>query len=106
MCTLASFAEVLKARLDEQKIFLISEHNQDRDAYQKLLADYNSLEQHTEALEAEIARLQRIGTNVSVANKGHQRNLSDASTAIATSELTDEVSFVGILISAMCCASV
>jgi hypothetical protein len=81
----------LKARLEEQKIFLISYHDQDRDAYQKLLADYNSLEQRTEALEAEIARLQRVGTNASGAKKGHQRYLSDTSTASATSELPDEI---------------
>jgi len=82
--------EVLKARLEEEKLFLISEHDQDRDAYQKLLTDYNSLEQRNEALEKEIGRLQRVGTNASGAKKGHQRNLSDASTASATSELPDE----------------
>ena len=86
------FTEVLKARLEEEKSFLISEHDQDRDAYQKLLADYNSLEQRSEALEKEISRLQRVGTNASGAKKGHQRNLSDVSTASATSELPDEVS--------------
>jgi hypothetical protein len=106
MCTLASFTEALKARLEEEKLFLISEHDQDRDAYQKLLADYNSLEQRSEALEKEIGRLQRIGTNASGAKKGHQRNLSDASTVSATSELPDEVRCVRVLVSAVCCASV
>jgi hypothetical protein len=102
---LASFTEVLKARLEEEKSFLIREHDQDRDAYQKLLADYNSLEQRNEVLEKEIGRLQRGGTNASGAKKGHQRNLSDASTASATSELPDDVSCVRILISAICCVS-
>lgn len=45
-------------------MFLISKHDQDRDAYQKLLADYNSLEQRSEALEVEIACLQRVGTRL------------------------------------------
>lgn len=85
---------------------MISEHDQDRDAYQKLLTDYNTLEQRNEALEKEISRLQRVGTNASGAKKGHQRNLSDASTASATSELPDEVSCVRMLISAICCAFV
>lgn len=86
---------------------MISEHDQDRDAYQKLLADYNSLEQRNEALEKEIGRLQRVGTNASGAKKGHQRNLSDASTASATSELPDEpVSCMRMLIYAICGASV
>jgi len=106
MCTLTPFTEVLKARLEEEKLFLISEHDQDRDAYQKLLADYNSLEQRGEALEKEIVRLQRGGTSASGAKKGHQRNLSDASTASAASELPDEVGCVRMLISAISCASV
>jgi predicted nucleic acid-binding Zn-ribbon protein len=103
---LACFTEVLKARIKQEKQFLMTEHDQDRDAYQKLLADYNSLEQRSESLEAEIARLQRVGTTASGAKKGHQRNLSDASTASATSELPDEVSHVGMLVSAVCRASV
>jgi hypothetical protein len=96
MVTLTFFTEVLKARLEEEKLFLIREHDQDRDAYQKLLADYNSLEQRSEVLEKEIGRLQRGGANAPGAKKGHQRNLSDASTASATSELPDDVSCVRI----------
>jgi predicted nucleic acid-binding Zn-ribbon protein len=84
----------MKARLEEEKLFLISEHDQDRDAYQKLLADYNSLEQRSEMLETEINRLQRSGTNASGAKKGHQRSLSNASTASATSEFPDDVSLL------------
>ncbi|KAJ9582514.1 hypothetical protein L9F63_003128, partial [Diploptera punctata] len=82
--------EVLKARLEEEKLFLIREHDQDRDAYQKLLADYNSLEQRHEVLEKEIGRLQKSGVNASGAKKGHQRSLSNASTASATSEFPDD----------------
>ncbi|PNF43034.1 hypothetical protein B7P43_G08783 [Cryptotermes secundus] len=82
--------EILKARLEEEKLFLIREHDQDRDAYQKLLADYNSLEQHNEMLEMEVSRLQRGGANASGAKKEHQRSLSNASTASATSELPDD----------------
>lgn len=87
----------MKARLEEEKLFLISEHDQDRDAYQKLLADYNSLEQRSEMLETEINRLQRSGTNASGAKKGHQRSLSNASTASATSEFPDDVSLLWIV---------
>ena len=87
---------ILKTRLEEEKLFLIREHDQDRDAYQKLLADYNALEQRHEVLEKEINRLQRGGGNVAGAKKGHQRSLSNASTASATSELPDDVSNVCI----------
>ncbi|PSN35591.1 Unconventional myosin-Va [Blattella germanica] len=84
--------EILKSRLEEEKRFLIREHDQDRDAYQKLLADYNSLEQRHEAMEKQISRLQRGGVNASGAKKGHHRSLSNASTASATStsELPDD----------------
>ncbi|XP_021923468.1 unconventional myosin-Va [Zootermopsis nevadensis] len=80
----------MKTRLEEEKLFLIREHDQDRDAYQKLLTDYNALEQRSEMLEKEIGRLQRGGANASGGKKGHERNLSDASTASVTSELPDD----------------
>jgi hypothetical protein len=92
----------MKARLEEEKLFLIREHDQDRDAYQKLLADYNALEQRNEMLEKEISRLQRGGTNASGAKKGHERNLSNASTASATSELPDDVTILSLFISFKC----
>jgi hypothetical protein len=88
--------EVMKVRLKEEKLFLIREHDQDRDAYQKLLTDYNALEQRSEMLEKEILRLQRSGANASGAKKGHERNLSDASTASVTSELPDDVSILSV----------
>lgn len=95
----------MKTRLEEEKLFLIREHDQDRDAYQKLLTDYNALEQRSEMLEKEIGRLQRGGANASGGKKGHERNLSDASTASVTSELPDDVSVLSLLISFKCCNS-
>jgi hypothetical protein len=92
--TFVTVAEIMKTRLEEEKLFLIREHDQDRDAYQKLLTDYNSLEQRNEMLEMEISRLQKGGANVSGAKKGHQRSLSNASTASATSELPEDVSLL------------
>jgi hypothetical protein len=99
MYVFTHLAEVMKARLEEEKLFLIREHDQDRDAYQKLLADYNSLEQRSEVLEKEISRLQRGGANSFGAKKGHQRSLSNASTASATSELPDDVSILSMSVS-------
>jgi hypothetical protein len=100
-----TLTEVMKTRLEEEKLFLIREHDQDRNAYQKLLTDYNTLEQRSEMLEKEISRLQRGGANASGAKKGHERNLSNASTASATSELPDDVSILSLLISFKYCNS-
>nr|CAD7262897.1 unnamed protein product [Timema shepardi] len=70
--------ENLKVRLEQEKSFLINEQDQDRDAYQKLLAEYNVLEQRCEALDEELA--QRGGAGV---KKSHNRSHSNTSSISA-----------------------
>ncbi|XP_063217828.1 unconventional myosin-Va isoform X2 [Bacillus rossius redtenbacheri] len=89
--------ETMKARLEQEKLFLISEQDQDRDAYQKLLAEFHGLEQRCEEMAGELARYQRGGADAAGARRGHQRSLSDTSTlsaqddaASATSELPED----------------
>lgn len=61
----------LKEKIEEEKLLLLNEQDSDRHAYQKLLQDYNSLEQHCEKLEKQIAIQHKLPT--------HARNISDAS---------------------------
>lgn len=65
--------ENLKTRLEQEKTLLISEQDQDRNAYQKLLQEYHYLEQHCEGLEKQMNKQNRLGS------PGHVRNLSDIS---------------------------
>nr|CAD7430254.1 unnamed protein product [Timema monikensis] len=66
--------ENLKVRLEQEKSFLMNEQDQDRDAYQKLLAEYNMLEQRCEVLA------QRGGAGV---KKTHNRSHSNTSSISA-----------------------
>ncbi|XP_071452238.1 unconventional myosin-Va isoform X1 [Hetaerina americana] len=80
--------ERLKLRLEEETAFLNQEHDQDRNAYQKLLMEYHALEQQRESLERELALK---GDNNSSGE--HQRSLSNASTTSvvsASSELPED----------------
>ncbi|XP_034943437.1 unconventional myosin-Va isoform X2 [Chelonus insularis] len=63
--------ENLKHRLEQEKDLLLMEHDQDRGAYQKLLKDYQDLEEHAEALERKLAMYV----------PGHSRSLSNASSS-------------------------
>ncbi|XP_046984873.1 unconventional myosin-Va [Schistocerca americana] len=83
--------ENLRARVEQEKLMLIREHDQDRDAYQKLLAEYNLLEQRNESLENELSRLQWSGSSKS----NHQRSFSDASTVSAQDTTASDVSELG-----------
>lgn len=65
------------------------EHDQDRNAYQKLLMEYHVLEQQRDSLEREL--VMKGGSNLA---GEHQRSLSNASTTSvvsASSELPEDV---------------
>lgn len=62
--------ENLKYRLEQEKDLLRLEQDQDRGAYQRLLKEYQDLEQHAEILEQKLA-LHGV--------PGHSRSLSNAS---------------------------
>ncbi|KAL1513922.1 hypothetical protein ABEB36_003260 [Hypothenemus hampei] len=70
--------ENMKLRLEEEKKEILYEADHERQAYQKLLNEYHSLEQHCEELERE---LNRSGI--------HKRNVSDLS-GISTSDVTED----------------
>lgn len=63
--------ENLKVRLEEEKNLLQNEHDSDRQAYQKLLQEYHSLELQCETLEKQMNSQHRLNT--------HMRNISDVS---------------------------
>lgn len=71
----------LKTRIAEEKMMLISEQDQDRNAYQKLLQEYHCLEQHCESLEKEM-------NNRTRGSLGHVRNASDVSSIVDESMAT------------------
>ena len=64
------YLEIIRSKIEQEKLILMREQDQDRDAYQKLLTERNILEARVEALEKEL-------TNQ---GHGHYRSLSDAST--------------------------
>lgn len=74
--------EILKARLEQEKQLLIREQDQDRSAYQKLLRDFHALEQRSDQMERELARIHREGGNIpnTLRKNKHQRTPSSAST--------------------------
>lgn len=79
--------ENLKVRIEEEKNLLINEYDQDREAYQKLLEEYHSLETHYEALQQEIGKQNR--------SNSHVRNNSDISsvtedTVIPISDISED----------------
>lgn len=63
--------ENLKVRLEEEKMLILNEQDSDREAYQKLLQEYNALEQHCEELEKTIQNQNHPAF--------HKRNISDIS---------------------------
>lgn len=63
--------ENLKTRLEEEKILIMNEQDNDKQNYQKLLQEYHNLEQHCEELEKQI---QNQNNHIS-----HRRNISDIS---------------------------
>ncbi|KAK7862317.1 hypothetical protein R5R35_014678 [Gryllus longicercus] len=83
----AGAEELLKERLQKEKALLEREQDQDRNAYQKLLADYHLLETRAETAERELAQERRAARRLPArsggASGGHQRSLSNASTASA-----------------------
>lgn len=58
----------LKRMIEEEKLLMLNEQDNDREAYQKLLQNYNSLEQHCEALEKQLAIQKKSTANDSNAN--------------------------------------
>ncbi|XP_065199527.1 unconventional myosin-Va isoform X2 [Planococcus citri] len=62
--------EMIRSKIEQEKLILLREQDQDRDAYQKLLTERNILEARVEAMEKELMNQ----------GHGHYRSLSDAST--------------------------
>lgn len=85
--------ENLKTRLEQEKLLLINEQDQDRNAYQKLLHEYHNLEQHCESLEKQLNKQNQRGS------PGHVRNLSDISSistvdeSIVSTELPEDYGY-------------
>ncbi|XP_018563166.1 unconventional myosin-Va isoform X1 [Anoplophora glabripennis] len=69
--------ENLKVRLEEEKLMILNDADSDREAYQKLLQQYNYLEQHCEELKQQLQSQNQQGF--------HKRNVSDIS-SISTAD--------------------
>lgn len=63
--------ENMKMRFEQEKMLILNEQDSDKQAYQKLLEEYHSLEQHCENLEAQL--------NAQNLKNTHARNVSDIS---------------------------
>lgn len=81
--------ENLRVRLEEEKMLIMNEQDSDKVAYQKLLEEYHSLEQHCENLEKELRNQSFMAL--------HKRNISDVSsisgvdeTAVSTTEIPED----------------
>lgn len=74
----ANTEERFKYQIAQEKLILINEQDQDRDAYQKLLQEYHCLEQHCESMEKQLNSKNR--------SPGHMRNISDVSSISAVDE--------------------
>lgn len=81
--------ENLRVRLEAEKLLMLNEQDTERGAYQKLLEEYHSLEQHCENLEKQL----RVQNNQGL----HKRNISDLSsisgvdeTALSATELPED----------------
>lgn len=70
--------ENLRVRLEKEKLMIMNEQDSDRHAYQKLLQEYHSLEQHCEDLEKELRSQSTIAL--------HTRNISDVSSISGVDE--------------------
>lgn len=71
--------ENLKVRLEEEKMLILNDQDNDRESYQKLLQEYNCLEQHCEDLEKQIHSQNRQGLM-------HHRSSSDVSSVSTVDE--------------------
>lgn len=81
--------ENLRVRIEEEKMLIMNEQDSDRVAYQKLLQEYHSLEQHCENLEKELQNQS--------SQSYHKRNVSDVSsisgmdeTVVSTTEIPED----------------
>lgn len=70
--------ENLKVRLEEEKLMILNDADSDREAYQKLLQQYNCLEQHCEELKQQLQSQNQQGF--------HRRNVSDISSISTVDE--------------------
>lgn len=70
--------ENLRVRLEEEKLLIMNEQDSDRHAYQKLLQEYHSLEQHCENLEKQLRNQNSMVL--------HTRNISDVSSISGVDE--------------------
>ncbi|XP_030764817.1 unconventional myosin-Va isoform X2 [Sitophilus oryzae] len=71
--------EDIKLRMEEEKNEIQTEADQERQAYQKLLQEYHSMEQHCEQLEKQLSHY---------VHSNHKRNVSDIS-GISTIDISD-----------------
>lgn len=70
--------EDLKVRLEKEKQLMMNEADSDREAYQRLLREYNILEQHCDELKNQLNAQNHMGA--------HRRNASDVSSIYTTDE--------------------
>ncbi|XP_072396790.1 unconventional myosin-Va isoform X1 [Diabrotica undecimpunctata] len=71
--------ENLKVRLEEEKLIIMNEADSDREAYQRLLNEYHTLEQYCEELKLQMKSQGYQGF--------HKRNISDLSSISAIDEV-------------------
>ncbi|KAL7645004.1 UNVERIFIED_CONTAM: hypothetical protein RMT77_004828 [Armadillidium vulgare] len=81
--TLFEGEENLKKKFESEKTLLLMEYDQDKSAYQKLLREYNKLEQKCENLEDDLFRYK--------GNKSHKRSMSNISNTSGISDATTEL---------------
>lgn len=72
--------ENLKEQIEQEKLILLNEQDNDRHAYQKLLQEYHCLEQHCENLEKQLSEQNR--------QPSHVRNISNGSSIGIDESLT------------------
>jgi hypothetical protein len=88
-----NLAEELKSQLSKERMLLIQEQDQDRQAYQKLLADFHALEHKHETVKKENMQLRAMGAPVPAPRSGkpkHERSFSNASSASGPGEVGDD----------------
>ncbi|XP_017772501.1 PREDICTED: unconventional myosin-Va [Nicrophorus vespilloides] len=76
--------EHLKARLEQEKIILLKQQDNDTMAYQRLLEEYHQLESHCDNLEKLVSENNRQ-------NYHHVRNVSDVSSIIVGEESHSDI---------------
>lgn len=70
--------ENLKVRIEKEKEIIMNEADSDREAYQRLLHEYHTLEQHCEELKNQMNAQNHMGA--------HRRNASDVSSVYTADE--------------------